>query len=229
MLLGWPHLMSAYTSRLRLDSHFSAEEFAPDGRMNKAVWRKAAWGEFDHDWRGIRRYPRSATRVASCWTERYAYFAFECPYSTLNLYNAEDTNPEKYGLWERDVVEAFLNPDPERVEHYYEFEVAPNNMWIDLEIDLNRKPFHDPAWDSHFTHATQLGKGVWTCEMRIPCSPMTSPRYKITPGVEWRGNFFRADGKGNNTKRRLLAWSPTLTAQPNFHVPERFGLIRFVK
>ena len=37
-------------------------------------------------------------------------------------------------LWDRDVAEAFLQPDPSRERFYREFEVSPNGMWIDLDI-----------------------------------------------------------------------------------------------
>ena len=44
---------------------------------------------------------------------------------------------------------------------------------------------------------------------------------KPTGGDVWLGNFFRCVGQGRT--RGYLAWRPTLTDQPNFHVPERFG------
>lgn len=221
--------MNPYTSKLSMESRYSGKDFAPDGDLKKLVWKKAKWITFDHDWVDKHRYPQAETRVASCWTHGQFYLAYQCKYSSLNVYEGQVAAKEKWGLWERDVVEAFLNPDPTHVNHYYEFEVAPNNLWIDLEINLDHKPFNDAAWNSGFTHATHIRKGVWTCELRIPVAHMTKPRYEIRPGTEWRGNFFRADGAGDDSKRRLLAWSPTLTPKANFHVPTRFGIIRFVK
>jgi hypothetical protein len=49
---------------------------------------------------------------------------------------------------------------------------------------------------------------------------------KPRPGDVWLGNLFRCVGKDPN--RGYLAWSPTLTKVPNFHVPERFGEFVFV-
>ncbi|MGH9403223.1 MAG: carbohydrate-binding family 9-like protein [Terriglobia bacterium] len=218
--------MSRYTSKLSIESRYSKKDFAPDGDLNKPVWKKARWVRFDHDWADKRRYPQSDTQVATCWTPEQIYLAYQCKYSSLNIYPHADARKDKWGLWERDVVEAFLNPDPARVNHYYEFEVAPNNLWIDLEIDLDRKPFNDASWNSGYAHATRIGKSVWTCEIRIPVASMTGRGVEIRAGAEWRGNFFRMDGEGD---RRAMAWSPTLTPKMNFHVPTRFGLIRFVK
>jgi hypothetical protein len=219
---------SPYSSRLRAESRLLRKDFVPDGNLKKPIWKAAKWVRFDHDWSGKRHYPGVETRVASRWTSSQVYFGFRCKYSTLNLYQQDDPEREKWGLWERDVVEVFLNPEPERVDHYYEFEVAPNNLWIDLAIDLKKKPFNNASWNSGFLHATRIGKTLWTCEMRIPVSAIAKHGYELVPNTVWRLNFYRADGHGDTSQRQLLAWSPTLTPKPNFHVPTRFGLLRFI-
>jgi hypothetical protein len=217
-----------YTSNARATSHFAGHDFPPDGDLSKAVWKAADWVKFDHDMTGKGAYPQAETQVASAWTASYVYFAFRCKYTTLNVYEGEDVTKERWELWKRDVVEVFINPAPQRVNHYYEFEVAPNNQWIDLEIDLDKTPFNDAAWDSHFDHATRVDTHdhVWTCEMRIPVKAMRVE--SVRPDSEWRGNFYRADGAGDDTQRRSLCWSP-IPEGKTFHVPTRFGVVRFVK
>jgi alpha-galactosidase len=42
----------------------------------------------------------------------------------------------------------------------------------------------------------------------------------------WKGNLFRCVGSGKT--RGYLAWSPTKTETPDFHVPEAFGEYEFV-
>lgn len=221
-------ILSAYTSKLRIDSRVLKSDFIPDGDLAKPAWKAAEWVRFDHDWAGKTRYPGLETRVASRWTFAQLYFAFRCKYSELNLFHNEDPTKEKWGLWERDVVEVFLNPEPEHVEHYYEFEVAPNNLWLDLEINLKKKPFNDASWDSGFLHATRTGKAVWTWEVRIPVAAIGAKGVQPAPKAEWRVNFYRGDGRGDSSQRHLLAWSPTLTPTPNFHIPACFGLLRFI-
>ena len=126
------------------------------------------------------------------------------------------------------MVEVFLNPQPQRVNHYFEFEVAPNNQWIDLEIDKTKDPFNDASWNSGFEHATRIDvKGrVWTAEMRIALAAMNvkDPR----PGSQWRVNFFRAAGKGGDDHRKFLAWS-IIPEGKTFHVPARFGILKLVE
>ncbi len=219
---------SPYSSSLQIHSKFSPEGFVPNGNLDKGVWQKAERVRFDHDWAGRKTFPEAETQVASFWTATHLYVAFWCKYTTLNVYEGEDPAKERWELWNRDVVEVFVNPQPERVNHYYEFEVAPNNQWIDLEIMLEKQSY-DAKWESHFEHATRVDpkKHTWTCEMRIPVSPMNVA--VMPPNEEWRINFYRADGPGDDTVRRFLAWSPTLGEKADFHVPTRFGIIRFVK
>jgi len=147
----------------------------------------------------------------------------------LNLFEGKDPSKDFWTLWDRDVVEIFLNPQPERMKHYYEFEVAPNNLWIDLEIDLDKDPFADAQWNSEFEHATQINpqKHVWTCELRISVRALGLAQ--LTADTEWRINFFRADGLGDDTQRRFLSWSLVHNDTNSFHAPASFGLIRFVK
>jgi len=168
--------------------------------------------------------------VASLWTPGYVYFAYHCRYESLNIYPGEDPAKERWELWDRDVVEAFINPQPERFRHYYEFEVAPNNQWIDLEIDLTKKPMADAAWDSHFEHATKLDPEhkVWVMEMRIPVKSMNA--HPIQPGDEWRLNLYRCDGPGHDEQRRFMSWSALPPGHDgSFHQPASFGIIKFVK
>jgi alpha-galactosidase len=50
---------------------------------------------------------------------------------------------------------------------------------------------------------------------------------KPKTGDVWLGNLFRCVGTG--ISRGYLAWQPTLTDQPNFHVPQVFGSLNFKK
>jgi cellulose/xylan binding protein with CBM9 domain len=228
-----------YTSQAEIRSKFIQQDFPLDGDLTKAAWKKAAWRKFDHDMSGKVRYPQAETRVASLWSARFVYFAFRCRYKTLNVYEGEDPKLERWELWERDVVEVFANPEPARVNHYYEFEVAPNNQWIDLEIDKDKTPFNDAKWDSGFDHATRVDSPhrTWTCEMRIPLAAMRVEG--LTTGDVWRVNFFRADGPTPSAggaglgpapteSRRFLSWS-AISEGKSFHVPTRFGRLRFVR
>src|SRR2546426_1199881 len=217
----------SYASDMQLQARRSSVDFLPDGDPAKPSWKHATSVEFDTSASGKSHFPEISTRVASVWTATHIYFLFSCRYDSLNVYQGEDPKVERWQLWDRDVAEVFLNPQPERVNHYYEFEVAPNNQWIDLEIDKTKNPFNDASWNSGFDHATHIDtkNHVWTAEMRIPISSMNV--HAIQPGAEWRRAFFRAAGEGGDDRRKFLAWS-IIPEEKTFHVPTRFGILRLV-
>ena len=163
---------TTYVSNSHLDSKRAASDFVPDGDLNKAAWRGAVWTEVVHDAFKPVTFPQSATHIATLWTPGYVYFAFRCKYTALNLYDSKDTSKDFWQLWDRDVVEIFLNPQPEHMRHYYEFEVAPNNLWIDLEINvadgkLRATPSGIPAfstpptWTRRITFGPASGAFRW--------------------------------------------------------------------
>jgi hypothetical protein len=219
---------SPYLSNQSINAQRAAEDFVPDGNLAKAAWKRAKWVRFEHDMSGRKKFPQAATRVAVLWTPDNLYVAFRCRFTALNIYEGEDAAKERWELWNRDVAEIFVNPQPERVSHYYEFEVSPNNQWIDLEIDKTKTPFNDAKWDSGFQHSTRVDakSHTWTCEMRIPVSSMGVN--KIPADAEWRVNFYRADGPGEDSQRRFMCWG-SIPEGRTFHVPERFGILRFKK
>jgi Carbohydrate family 9 binding domain-like len=214
-----------YTSHSQITARSLPREFTVDGNLDDRIWGRAEWISFDNSASGRTQYPDLLTRAAILWTNRSLYVAFQSHYHDLNVYQAEDPAIERWGLWKRDVVELFLNPFPVDINHYYEFEVSPNNQWVDLQIDRTKSPpSHDASWNSGFRHATKVHstRHLWACEMCIPVRSMNvlPPR----PGMEWRLNLFRSDGL--NGTRRLLAWSSILEGD-TFHVPARFGILRF--
>jgi alpha-galactosidase len=103
---------------------------------------------------------------------------------------------------------------------YKEFEVAPNGMWIDLDII----PSGRGDLKSGLTRSVHVDakRKIWTAELAIPMKALTA---SFDPAATWRVNFYRVEGKAE--PRKYMAWQPTMTPHPNFHVPERFGSLRF--
>ncbi len=210
-------------------STFSPRDMEPDGDLNKAFWSAAPRVSFDQEAFARTPYPQLETRVASRWTKRYLYLAFWCHYETLNIFQGEDPAKERWGLWQKDAVEAFIAPDPRRTSHYFEFEVAPTNQWLDLEINLTKQPFNNPQWNSGFDHETRVdaARHLWTSEWRIPIASLTGSGIK--PDGDWRLNFYRSDGTAPH--RRSLSWGalPRQLPQNSFHQPESFGILQFAR
>ena len=68
----------------------------------------------------------------------------------------------------------------------------------------------------------RVGRNQIIIAMRIPWSESLPQPHR---GEAWRANLFRCVGKGNE---RYMAWQPTYTPEPYFHVPKFFGWLDFV-
>lgn len=127
-------------------------------------------------------------------------------------------------LWEEDVFEVFLAPEEGPPRLYYEFEVNPLGALFDARVespDLGRATMRvDTAWDlPDFAARVTLSERRWSASVGIPLGPLCAG--PIPP--RWRANFYRID---RGAADEFTAWSPTLADPPDFHVPERFGLLR---
>ena len=195
-------------------------EIALDAANPAAEWELAQPVAFCADWQGLNPQPGLLTHIQALWSDSGLYLKFECHFRTLTVFADSDPNGRRDRLWDRDVVEAFLQSDPSRQHCYKELEVAPNGMWIDLDIfpggrsDLRSGLRHSVSVDQT--------KRLWTAELAVPWQSLTE---KFDPALTWRANFYRVEGAAE--PRQYLAWQPTHTSQPDFHVPEHFGSLRF--
>lgn len=196
------------------------DEIRIDAALPDAAWEAAKPVCFSSDWQGHNPDPALTTEVRALWLPTTFYLRFVCHYLELFLFDDSDPNGRRDHLWDRDVAEAFLQPRPSPERYYKEFEIAPNGMWIDLDI------FPDRLADlkSGLTRSVHVEKQkpVWAAEIGIPMTAITS---NFDPKAEWHVNFYRVEGRAE--ARRYMAWQPTRTAKPNFHVPEAFGVLRF--
>lgn len=200
-------------------AHF-AHEIVLDARHPAAEWQSAEAVSFCADWQGKNADPLRQTKVRALWTPEILYLRFECRYRELFTFDDSDPNGRRDQLWDRDVAEVFLQPDPSRPRYYRELEVSPNGMWVDLDIF----PEGRRDLDSGLQRSVWLDRDAnsWAAELAIPMKALT---VKFDSMAEWRVNFFRVEGA--REPRFYSAWRATNTPQPNFHVPEAFGKLRF--
>jgi alpha-galactosidase len=198
-------------------------EIPLDARKAAPEWQNADPVTFCADWQGQNADPARQTEVRVLWTPSTLYMRFACRYRELFVFEDADANGRRDRLWERDVAEAFLQPDPSRPRHYSEFEVSPNGLWIDLDIGTGG--VGPRALQSGMTRSVWMDdvRRIWEAELAIPMRTLTA---NFDPASEWRANFFRVEG--GREPRFYSAWRATRTPQPNFHVPEAFGRLRFV-
>lgn len=198
---------------------------ALDARADKPMWRHSRPVVFQHDWRGDPLVGNQTT-VRALWTADELWLLFGCGYEALTISPQPQTSRETDRLWAiSDVAEAFIAPNPGDILRYKEFQVSPAGEWVDLHIDRETKK-HDVKWDSGFRTAARIDAGnqTWWGEMAIPLKAFAVQ--PPTPGTRWRLNFFRWE---HGPPRRAIAWQPTHTPEPNFHLPQVFGWLEFKK
>jgi alpha-galactosidase len=185
-----------------------------------AEWNRTTPVHFSHDWQGKNEDPQRQTQVEVLWSPDELYLRFRCRYRTINVFHDSEANGRRDELWDRDVAEVFLQPGRFGQKYYKEFEVSPNGQWLDLDIT----PKGLTHISSGMRSRVSLDEAVreWVADLAIPMATLTS---RLDPALAWRVNFFRCEGL--EPERFYSAWQPTGTPEPNFHVPEKFGTLRF--
>lgn len=191
-----------------------------EGFPGAASWGRAGLLRFNADWQGKNVDPKRETEVRLLWTREILFLRFQVRYRTITVFTDAEANGRRDQLWDRDVAEAFLQPDRSNLRRYKEFEVSPNGFWIDLDIAPGEK--HDLKSGLKRRVVLNEARKIWAAELAIP---MTCLVARFDPDVAWRVNFYRVEGA--QEPRFYSAWKPTGTPVPNFHVPEAFGELVF--
>jgi predicted TIM-barrel fold metal-dependent hydrolase len=210
-------LLARSLSPPRLVAARIAKDFDLKGDLSASAWKSATPVMIDQQSETGEARSALATTVRALWSDNNLYLGYSAPFTALTTFQPVQ-EAERFGLWEKDVVEAFIGSDPNEIVRYEEFQVSPTNERLDLTLVLPQKDF---IWSSRFTTAVKVddAKKVWTAEMRIPLDALASNKPK--PGARWRINLLRCD----YANKAFLAWNPT--GKASFHVPEKFGTLEF--
>jgi len=193
--------------------------------LDSAKWERSADVEIIKYWSGVSAPSSRHFKARSMWSDTALYVRFEANQNEPLVINPEPILAQKtIGLWDRDVCEIFIAPDTSQISRYFEFEIAPTGEWVDLGIKVTPAK-RETDWDyaSGMHSAVKVDKNKVMMAIKIPWTALGK-----TPdsGDVWLGNFFRC--VGSDPYRGYLAWQPTMTLEPNFHVPEKFGEFVFV-
>lgn len=208
-----------------LQISFLRSDIAVDD-FDSPKWETGSSALISQYWSGKEAPIGRHTTARVLWTDEFLYAKFDASQvEPLVVSDRPDTSKKVIGLWETDVCEIFIAPNKTERNKYFEFEIAPTGEWIDLAIEAT--PIErNTDWDyeSQMEAAARIDTDKVVMAIKIPFSALGK-----TPkaGDVWLGNLFRCVGKGET--RGYLAWSPTKTERPNFHVPEAFGEFKFVK
>lgn len=195
-----------------------------DGFPSAQEWEKAAPAVFCADWQGRNADAQRETQVRLLWSPEAIFARFQARYRELSVFPDASAGGRRDHLWDRDVAEVFFQAEPANPLCYTEFEVSPNGFWIDLAIDLHPGAQRLRDLRSGLARRVRIEESqkIWIAELSIPMAALTP---KFDPARNWRVNFFRVEGP--REPRFYSSWRPTHTEQPNFHVPEAFGTLRF--
>ena len=206
-----------------IEAHYSSRDLAAD-QLDNAEWAKSQPVTITHYWSGAEAPLGRQAEARLIWTKEALHVRYICNQAEPLVVSAiPQTAKKTIGLWDRDVCEIFLAPDPSVPERYLEFEAAPTGEWIDLAIHVTPEK-RETDWEFHsgMTAAARIEKNRVLIAMRLPWDHWI---HKPQKGERWRANLFRCVGDG--TTRGYLAWQPTRTPEPSFHVPQVFGWLQF--
>ena len=195
------------------------------GELDNESWEKAQEIAVENYWSGEKANFGRHAKAKLLWSDSAFYVRFETNQTEpLVVSKAPNLKSKTKGLWDRDVCEIFVAPNSKEPNKYFEFEIAPNGEWIDLEIHrMSDERKTDLDYQSGMESAAKIEIGKVLTAMKIEWKA-----FGKTPKVKdiWKGNLFRCVGSGET--RGYLAWSPTKTEMPNFHIPEAFGEFEFL-
>ncbi len=192
--------------------------------LQHAEWNKAQAVRIDRYWSGAEAPAGRVAEARILWSSKALHIRFVCNQAEPLIVSATPQIEKKtIGLWDRDVCEIFIAPDEHAIERYLEFEAAPTGEWLDVAIHWTPEK-RESDWEvhSHMTTAAKIEKDRVTIAMRIPWNHWI---HEPQRGERWRVNLFRC--VGSDPGRGYLAWQPTRTPKPSFHVPQAFGRLVF--
>jgi cellulose/xylan binding protein with CBM9 domain len=194
------------------------------GDFESDVWERCEPVTIAHLWSGAPAPLERQAEARICWSEEALHVRFVCNQHEPLVVSAQpQTDRKTLGLWDRDVCEIFVAPDPARPQRYFEFEAAPTSEWVDLGI-LVTPEGRETDWEyrSGMKAAASVSERRLEIGIAIPWSASIP---KPDRGDLWLVNLFRCVGP--EAPERYLAWRPTHAPEPAFHVPEAFGPLRF--
>lgn len=177
------------------------------------------------------------------WCPRALHVLFECRDDLAWATFRRRDEP----LWREEVVEVFLAPveSPEVLKSgrgpasYIELEVNSLGALFDAEVHnpdgLRSTMSVDTAWDwpaIRWAAGRGRRRDDWWASLELPWRGLG---FAAEPPGLWFANFYRVERPGGpgvanardaaDVDDEYTAWSPTLVNPPDFHRPERFGLL----
>lgn len=205
-----------------------------DGDWNKTPWMKSKAVAIENHM-GSEPGFRPSVQAKMMYDNENLYVIFLVKDRYVRCITKDINGP----VWEDACVEFFFSPDITYPERYFNLEIncggtplmhyniiPGKNIKVlratdieMIEIAHSMPQIIDPEITEPVT---------WTIEYRIPLV-MLENYSKITypeSGTIWKANFYKI--AENSSNPHYLTWSPVINKEPNFHIPQYFGLLRFL-
>jgi len=171
---------------------------------------------------------QTTTRI--CYDEEHFFAYFDCVDPDIWGTYTERDQP----IYDEEVVEIFIGPiettsSATTPVDYYEFEVSPNGVLLDVKVhnpsgdraDINL----DFSWDCpNLQWGARRDDAIqrWQAYYAIPWASIGAVGSLPTT---WRANFYRIE-RPHGGNPEFSCWSPTLTDPADFHKPAQFGMLQ---
>ena len=201
-----------------LDAPIGVDDF------DNEAWQRCRPVTIAHEWSGEPAPFNRHAEVRICWSAEALHVRFVGNQHEPMVVSAEPrTDRKTLGLWDRDVCEIFIAPNARELSRYFEFEAAPTGEWVDLGIVITPEG-RETDWE--FKSGMRAAARVEETRIKVGILiPWSDSIPKPDKTDQWLINLFRCVGP--EAPERYLAWRPTKTPDPNFHVPEAFGPLHF--
>jgi hypothetical protein len=165
---------------------------------------------------------QTVTRV--CYNRQMLFVRFDCADTDIwGTYTQRDD-----AIYDEEVVEIFIAPGDATPVDYYEFEVSPNGVLLEV---FAHNPTGDRAqmqldftWDCaglQWVAQRDDAQNQWRVIYALPWASIGAPT--DLPMI-WRANFYRID-RPRNGEAEFSCWSPTMIDPADFHRPAYFGYL----
>ncbi len=165
---------------------------------------------------------QTVTRV--CYNQQALFVRFDCADRDIWGTGTKRDDP----IYDEEVVEVFIGPGEATPVDYYEFEVSPNGVMLDLTVhnpDSSRATIKlDASWDcpdlQWFAERDDANQRWWAV-MVLPWASIGAPGELPK---RWRANFYQIE-RPRDSEPEYSCWSPTMTEPADYHKPGYFGLL----
>jgi len=203
-----------------------------------ARWRKTPWRRLPplllrrHMGPRPAHFPRVAAKLAYDRRALYVIFRVRDRYVRATARRRQDS------VCQDSCVEFFFVPGRDLENGYFNLEVNAGGV---LLFHFQRQPRHNPvpigppllrrvavAHSLPRRVEPEIRRAVtWTVEYRLPWAGLEAyrPVALPAPGTVWRANFYKCADATSHP--HWLTWACVNRPQPDFHVPEDFGELRF--